>query len=204
MMGHLPQRGSFRLTIGEWDHGLMNEWPTWATDQVRVEPPQEVWQRRVAQLCRELDAVLARWLIVPTQHVGSTAVPGLAAKPIIDIQAAVIDLDCADNVAGALSPRGWYLVPADLDARPWRRFLIQVIDDHRAAHLHVLPVDSPRWAEQLAFRDALRDDSALGDRYAQLKRTLAVAHATDREAYTEGKADFVRSVLDEQSSPDPA
>lgn len=78
-----------------------------------------------------------------------------------------------------------------------------MVDNHRAAHLHVLPADSPRWVEQPAFRDALRDDSALVGRYAELKRALAVEHAIDREAYTEGKADFVRSVLDEQSNPYP-
>ncbi|GAA1490550.1 GrpB family protein [Brachybacterium sacelli] len=179
----------------------MSEWPTWATEQVRVRPPEEGWQRRGAQLCRELDDVLSRWLVVPTQHVGSTAVPGLAAKPIIDVQAAVVDLSCADAIAQGLSPAGWHLVPADLDARPWRRFLVQVVDDHRTAHLHLLPASSPRWAEQVAFRDALRADPALVRRYAELKRTLAIEHATDREAYTEGKADFVRMVLDNQSSP---
>ncbi len=100
--------------------------------------------------------MLARWLVAPTRHVGSTAVPGLAAKPVIDVQAAVVDLGCADAVAQALAATGWHLVPAQLDARPWRRFLIQVVDEHRAAHLHLLSADSTRWAEQLAFRDALR------------------------------------------------
>lgn len=77
-----------------------------------------------------------------------------------------------------------------------------MIDDHRAAHLHLLPSNSPRCAEQLAFRDALRADPVLMHRYAELKRTLATEHTTDREAYTAGKARFVRSVLDEQPSPD--
>lgn len=180
----------------------MSQWPTWATERVHVQPPDEGWQRRGAQLCRDLDTVLARWLVAPTQHVGSTAVPGLAAKPIIDVQAAVTDLGYADVVAEALSPAGWHLVPPELDARPWRRFLVQVIDEHRAAHLHLLPAGSPRWAEQLAFRDALRADPALVHRYAELKRTLATEHVTDREAYTAGKRDFVRRVLDDQSSHD--
>lgn len=151
----------------------MSQWPAWATEQVHVQPPDEKWQRRGAQLCRELNAVLARWLVAPTEHVGSTAVPGLAAKPIIDVQAAVVDLDCADSVAQVLSAAGWHLVPADLDARPWRRFLVQVVDEHRAAHLHLLPAGSPRWEEQVAFRDALCADPPLMHRYADLKRTLA-------------------------------
>lgn len=64
----------------------------------------------------------------------------------------------------------------------------------RAAHLHLLPPGSPRWDEQIAFRDALRADRDLADEYAQLKTDLAAAYA-DREAYTDGKADFVRRVL---------
>lgn len=114
----------------------------------------------------------------------------------------MVDLDCADAVAEVLSPAGWHLVPADLDARPWRRFLVQVVDERHAAHLHLLPAGSPRWVAQLAFRDALRADPALVHRYAELKRELATKHATDREAYTTGKADFVRGVLDERSSSD--
>lgn len=193
-----------QLPILGWDDVLMSEWPTWAMEQIHVQPPQEEWNRRGAQLCRELDSVLARWLVAPTEHIGSTAVPGLAAKPVIDVQAAVGDLDCAAAVGQALSRFGWHLVPPNLDARRWRRFLVKVVDEHRAAHLHLLPAGSPRWAKQLAFRDALRADPALVHRYAELKRTLAMQHPTDREAYTEGKADFVRRVLEEHPHPDQA
>ena len=177
----------------------MSGWPTWATEQVQLRAPCEGWQRRGEQLCRQLDAVLARWLVAPVEHVGSTAVPDLAAKPVIDVQAPVLDLDCAGAVAEVLAPAGWHLVPADLDARPWRRFLVQVVDEHRAAHLHLLPVGGARWAEQLAFRDALRADPRLAHRYAELKRALAAEHAADRDSYTAGKADFVRSVLQRPS-----
>lgn len=173
----------------------MNPWPAWATEHVQVHESQVEWQRRGQQLCRQLDAALARWLVAPVEHVGSTAVPGLAAKPIIDVQAAVIDLEFAGTTADVLAPLGWHFVPVELDARPWRRFFVQVVDEHRAAHLHLLPVGSARWSEQLAFRDALRADPLLVRRYADLKRKLAAEHAADREAYTAGKADFVRSVL---------
>jgi len=122
---------------------------------VQVEAPQADWQRRGQQLCRQLDVTLARWLVTSVEHVGSTAVPGLAAKPILDVQAAVLDLECAAAIAQVVAPSGWHLVPAELDVRPWRRFLVLVVDEHRAAHLHLLPAGSARWSEQLAFRDAL-------------------------------------------------
>ncbi len=182
---------------------LVSDWPAWATEQVRVEAHHEDWRRRGEQVCRQLDAALARWLVAPVEHVGSTAVAGLAAKPVVDVQAAVADLDCAGAVAHVLAPLGWHAVPAELDARPWRRFLVQVVDDRRAAHLHLLVAGSARWREQLAFRDALRADPALAQEYGELKRTLATRHAEDREAYTEGKADFVRRVLG-RSGPAPA
>ena len=160
-----------------------------------MQPPHEVWQRRGEHVSRQLDIALAPWLVAPVAHVGSTAVPGLAAKPILDLQAAVLDFECAGPIARALAPAGWHLVPAELDARPYRRFLVLVVDDHRAAHLHLLLTGSARWSQQLAFRDALRADPALVRRYAELKQALAAEHRDDREAYTAGKAEFVRDVL---------
>ena len=160
-----------------------------------MQPAQQVWHRRGEHLSRQLDVALAPWLVAPVAHVGSTAVPGLAAKPILDVQAAVLDFACAEPVARALGPAGWHLVPAEFDARPYRRFLVLVVDDHRAAHLHLLLAGSARWVEQLAFRDALRADPTLVRRYAELKQALAAEHSGDREAYTAGKAQFVRDVL---------
>lgn len=82
-----------------------------------------------------------------------------------------------------------------LDSRPWRRFLVQVVRDVRVAHLHLLPSDSERWTEQLAFRDALRQDPGLVQRYAAVKQQLAAAYADDREAHTAAKREFIDAVL---------
>jgi GrpB-like predicted nucleotidyltransferase (UPF0157 family) len=181
------------------DH--VDAWPRWATEQVRVQEPQAEWGRRGQQLCEHLDLVLARWLVAPVEHVGSTAVPGLAAKPVTDVQAAVSDLASGSEIARVLAPAGWKLVPIELDARPWRRLLVHVVDDHRAAHLHLLLATGRRWHEQLAFRDALRADPELVREYAGLKRALAAEHGTDREAYTAGKECFVRRVLLRSTPP---
>jgi len=173
----------------------VGDWPAWATARVEVRPADPQWQRLGPALRCELDLALARWLIAPVEHVGSTAVPGLAAKPVLDLQAAVADLGCAPAIAEALTGSGWHLVPPELDVRPWRRFLVQVVDEVRIAHLHLLTMNSERWGEQLAFRDALRGAPGLVQRYAALKQQLAAEHADDREAYTAAKTDFVRSVL---------
>jgi len=129
------------------------------------------------------------------EHVGSTSIPGLAAKPILDFQAQVTDLDSAPQVAAVLAPQGWHLVPPELDQRPWERFFVRVADERRRAHLHLFGVDAPHWYERLAFRDALRADPALVDAYATLKTDLAAQHRDDREAYTRAKDTFVRRVL---------
>lgn len=76
----------------EWDDCGVADWPAWATARVEVRPADPRWQRLGDGLRCELDLALARWLIAPVEPVGSTAVPGLAAKPVLDLQAAVADL----------------------------------------------------------------------------------------------------------------
>jgi GrpB-like predicted nucleotidyltransferase (UPF0157 family) len=146
-----------------------------------------------------LAAVLAPWLVDGVEHVGSTAVPGLPAKPVIDLMVLVRDPDAVVAEAGGqLWSDGWWYVPPELDSGgSWRRFYVKPDESgqHRYAHLHVIAAGHPRWAEQLAFRDALRRDDELAGRYADLKRRLAAEHADDREAYTEAKGEFVREVL---------
>ncbi len=180
--------------------------PAWAYEKARVCPPEPGWASAAATLRDRLAALLAPWLVAPVEHVGSTSVPGLAAKPILDLMAAVDAADpvCADGLdrvaqlAGdELAADGWCPVPPALDGRPWRRFYVlpDPTGQHRRAHLQLLRVDHPRWAGQLAFRDALRADAQLAARYAALKQQLAERHGADREAYTDAKADFIQGVL---------
>lgn len=154
-----------------------------------------VWILRGQQKHGQLEALLGPWLIARIEHVGSTSIPGLVAKPIIDLQALIVDFADADSLAAALAPHDWHYVGPGLDHRPWRRFYVKVIDGRRSAHLHVMTPDSVRWHQQIAFRDRLRADATLTADYAALKRNLAAEHVDDREAYSASKADFVRSVL---------
>ncbi len=169
--------------------------PAWASERVAVVPHDPAWEQRGDRERRRLDELLGPWLVAPVEHVGSTAVPGLVAKPIIDLQAAVADLAVADEIAAALAPHGWHLVPPDLDGRPWRRFLVQASGDRRTAHLHLLTPAAGRWHDQIRFRDALRVDPDLAREYATLKQDLAAAHPHDREAYSRAKTAFLQRVL---------
>jgi GrpB-like predicted nucleotidyltransferase (UPF0157 family) len=170
-----------------------------------VHPHDPRWGARAGTERARLTGLLAPWLVDGVEHVGSTAVPGLAAKPIIDLMASVNDPDAVVDHAGErLAADGWCYVPPELDGRPWRRFFVKpdASGQRRIAHLHVIRSGHARWAEQIAFRDALRCDDQLARRYEDLKRRLAAQHGDDREAYTDAKAGFITEVLHQAAGPD--
>lgn len=173
--------------------------PGWACEAVEVVDADPQWPFQGQSLRDTLQVLLAPWLTAAIEHIGSTAVPDLPAKPIIDLQAAVTDLDEADSMAAALGPHDWHYVAPNLDQRPWRRFFVKVAGGRRIAHLHVMTADTPRWDRQIAFRDALRADSATRADYAALKRALSQRHSDDREAYSAAKNSFIQAVLDPEA-----
>ncbi|MFI6098828.1 GrpB family protein [Lentzea sp. NPDC051213] len=172
--------------------------PAWAHERAEVSPHDPRWAARAKAESDQLADLLAPWLTEEIEHIGSTAVPGLAAKPIVDLMASVTDLDTVvEQATERLATEGWCLVPPNLDLRPWRRFYVKPdAEGHREAHLHLIQADHPRWTEQIRFRDALRSNTTLAQAYEDLKRRLATQSGHDREAYTEGKAEFVASVLE--------
>lgn len=167
----------------------------WATEPVLIVDFDDGWALQAVQERQRLHILLGPWLVDDIHHVGSTAVRGLPAKPIIDLMAGFGSLDDAPAMAQVLAPHDWHFVPPEFDARPWRRLFVKVTAGHRVVHLHLLEPRTTRWVEQLRFRDRLCAQPALAAEYAELKRRLAREHADDREAYAEGKAAFVRRVL---------
>src|SRR5262245_23331257 len=146
--------------------------PAWAYERAEVCPHDPRWADLARTECARLTRLLAPWLAGGVEHVGSTAVPWLAAKPIIDLMASVVDLDVvAEQALGRLVADGWCYVPPELDHRPWRRFLVKpdASGQRRTAHLHLMQAGHPRWTEQIKFRDALRRDGQLAQRYGDLK-----------------------------------
>ncbi|MEO3752373.1 GrpB family protein [Streptomyces sp. B6B3] len=177
---------------------MSNGNPPWAYERAEVHAPDPRWAADAeAERARLLD-LLAPWLVDGVEHVGSTAVPGLVAKPILDLMASVHDPEAVvERALRRLVEDGWCHVPPELDGRPWRRFFVKPdpSGQRRKAHLHLLPCDHERWREQIAFRDMLRRDAHLAARYADLKRRLAHEYGDDREAYTEAKAQFIAEAL---------
>ena len=134
--------------------------------------------------------------LINIQHIGSTAVPGLAAKPVIDILAGVVSMAAARALVAPLCTQG-YTASAEFNATLVdRQWLMRWAEGHRSHHLHLVVHGAEVWTQRLRFRDALRTDAALAARYAALKAELAARYPNDREAYTEGKAAFVRSVCE--------
>ena len=133
---------------------------------------------------------------VMIEHIGSTAVPGLAAKPIIDILVGAPDIALIERHVPDLVAEGYRYVPELERSAPQRRFLVKADGQPGYFHLHGVVVDTPYWRERIAFRDALRADAGLAEEYARVKRRILARYPTDREPYTEAKTTFIRSVLE--------
>ncbi|MEO7981829.1 MAG: GrpB family protein [Sporichthyaceae bacterium] len=142
-----------------------------------------------------LEVALADWLVGPVEHIGSTSVPGLAAKPIIDMMAPVRSLTQAAAAIEAVTALGYrHGVHRPEEAHYFSR----PDTDHwweRTHQLHLTEPTSLLWRRRIAFRDALRRRADQRARYVQLKHDLAQAHGSDLTAYARDKDDFVNDVL---------
>lgn len=128
---------------------------------------------------------------VRLEHIGSTAVPGLAAKPVLDIQVAVPDLTDEPTYGPALESLGLILRAREPD----HRFFRPPAGEPRTVHVHVCEIGSTWESDHVRFRDALRGSPETAHAYAVLKQHLGETVGQDRGAYNRGKSDFIRSVL---------
>ena len=162
-------------------------------EEVALQAYDASWPARFgAERERLLTLLPGRFIAI--EHMGSTAVPGLVAKPVIDLLAGVVSMEEARALAGPLCAAG-YTTSAEFNAALTdRQWFMRWADGHRTHHLHIVVHGSPVWHQRLRFRDALRASPELATRYAALKAELASKHPSDREAYTEAKAAFVISV----------
>jgi GrpB-like predicted nucleotidyltransferase (UPF0157 family) len=167
---------------------------------VHIVPYDPAWPALFEKERRTLETLLAKWLVGPVEHVGSTAVPGLAAKPVIDIMAAVESLDASRPAIPALADLDYLYFPYRPEEEHW---FCKPSAKFRTHHLHLVPMGFRSWKERLVFRDYLRRNSATAAEYAALKRRLATQYEFDREAYTEAKGPFVQRVLEQALSAEP-
>lgn len=157
---------------------------------VALAEPDASWPAAYADEAARLRAALGP-VVREVHHIGSTAVP-LLAKPIIDVLVVAPDLEAIDARREALEKAGYKWRGENGIAG--RRYLKRRKNGHRA-HVHAFPGTHPAVPDHLFFRDALRASTALADGYAELKRVLRVRHDGDREAYTDGKDEFITAAL---------
>jgi GrpB-like predicted nucleotidyltransferase (UPF0157 family) len=166
--------GLKRHTVKVVDHDP--DWATLAVEACKV----------VRNACGEL--------LVDVQHVGSTAVPELSAKPILDIAAAVVAIDSMPELVRRLADIG-YRYRRDHGDAGGHLLVVDSSPDIRMIHLHVVEHGGCQWRDYLRFRDLLRQKPAIRKKYAELKKRLATICPDDRKSYSASKADFIREVL---------
>lgn len=160
------------------------------TSEVTIAPYDPAWPTMYEAERKKIVGALGD-RIVEIHHVGSTAVPGLPAKPIIDIMIAVPHLEDAIDCIGPLSDLGYAFI--DYPQNTERRFFRK--RQPRTHHVHIAAVDSAELRDHLVFRDVLRANPTWRDQYAALKYDLAERHRNDRAQYSESKTEFVQKTL---------
>lgn len=160
--------------------------------QVRVVPYDSTWPHMFASEAGRLQQHFARArLPVSIEHTGSTAVPGLAAKPILDILAGYPQGAVVASYITVLTNADY--VHREEQEIPGREFFRR--GTPRAYQVHLAAIDGAFWRDHLTFRERIRADDALRDSYAALKLDLAASYPRDREAYIAAKEPFVNEVL---------
>lgn len=161
---------------------------------VIVVPYSAQWPQVFADIRTELQSVF-----VPTpvrmEHIGSTAVAGLSAKPVIDVLLGAQSLGDVEAKIPMLESRGYGYVSKYERELPQRRYFVRALPGTLRVHLHAVVLASTLWREHLAFRDALRSDASLREAYQALKLALAAQHAADKSAYTEAKGPFIKAAI---------
>jgi GrpB-like predicted nucleotidyltransferase (UPF0157 family) len=163
----------------------------WSSEEpVELHPSSPDWVPVADRWASAIQRVLAA-LAPRVEHIGSTAVPGLPAKPVVDLQVSVPDVDDEQSYRPGLQT-----LELELHARePGHRFFRPPAGRPRTVHVHVCTRGS-RWErDHLDFRDQLRARPEVAAAYAELKQQLAATVGHDRAAYTEGKSAFIRSAL---------
>ncbi|KZM68548.1 hypothetical protein AWN90_11845 [Nocardia terpenica] len=160
---------------------------------VRVLESQPGWPKVFEQLASALRPALGD-LAIAVEHVGSTSVPGLPAKPIVDIAIGLAaDTQLVDVIA-ALAPLGYEFRGDKHQDGGWL-FVFSTRPLYRVAHVHAVRYGDRQWRAYLRFRDRLRADPAAHRAYARLKRQLAAQHADNRQAYTSAKNSLIAELL---------
>ena len=160
---------------------------------VKVVPYDPSWQEAFANIRDMIQSYIGD-LIVRIEHVGSTSVPGLSAKPVIDLDVVIESNDLLSEIVERLAKQG-YQHQGNLGIEGREAFQRTVDDDHMTYHLYVCPQDSRELRRHILFRDYLRKHPEARDGYQALKVDLAEKYRYDIDTYCEMKTDFITGIL---------
>ena len=165
-------------------------------DKIEIIEPNPGWPNAYLKEAAALRETLVEFSGLWVEHVGSTAVPGLAAKPIIDMLLAVDSREIWPRLVQPLAKLHYVHGENAFDEFHW--FFVKGMPPYgekRTHQIHLMEYPGPKWKMHIDFRDYLRSHPEDVRRYETLKRELAAKFSTDREAYTEAKAEFIQDVL---------
>ena len=158
--------------------------------KITIEPYSNTWP----EMFREQEALILQTLgsnSLRVEHIGSTAISGLAAKPIIDILLVVEDSSCESSYLPQLESAGYRLRVREPEFHQHRMFRTAALD----VHLHVYSIGCPEIDRYLLFRNHLRSNSSDRQKYEDLKRQLSLQDWPDTNAYAEAKTDFIEAAI---------
>ena len=159
--------------------------------QVKLVPHNDAWDMEFQQ-CRAMLQRVWKENVLDIQHVGSTAIPSICAKPILDV--AVQLKSMADMDIPALTAQGYDYEGPHFDSEEYQVFVLRGKNRESLHHIHVYGSAEPGFNELVGFRDYLNAHPEAAKEYEQIKFSLAKQHAAERKAYTKGKGDFIRSI----------
>lgn len=161
-------------------------------EEVKLHEYNELWPS-LYEAERQRLLTLLPGTFLDIQHIGSTAIPGMIAKPIIDILAGVDSMETARAMSAKLCSSGYSTSAEFNESLSDRQWFMRWADGRRTHHLHVVVHGGTAWVERLRFRDLLRSSETLAAEYANLKTQMAAKYTDDREVYTEAKSQFVNA-----------
>lgn len=160
-----------------------------------VVPYSAAWPTDYEACDAELRAVFAHSGEIAIEHIGSTSVTGLCAKPIIDVLLGVRSLEVVELAIPMLLHIGFNYIPEHEIELPERRYFVRPADHRPRVNIHAVERSGRLWQRHIAFRDLLRGNPELAGDYGRLKFQLAQVHAHDLAAYTAAKAPFIEAQL---------
>ncbi|MGB1248237.1 MAG: GrpB family protein [Chitinophagales bacterium] len=162
---------------------------------VRIESHSTEWTQ-LFSIERQLIQAIFKEKAIAIEHIGSTAISNLPAKPLIDIAILVNEVDALSEEYKSLIEKGYVERVGRLEGK-LKVFAKQSEENIVSHHIHVIQKDEKDWEAKIKFRDSLLNDSELVNEYAQLKISLQEKYPNERLKYTEGKNEFIQKVINQ-------